>query len=833
MQYHALSIKDSLHLLKSSRSGLTSTEANIRLEENGSNSLPRPKGVSVITLFIRQITSPLILILIFAFVLSLFFKEGLNAVIIGLIVFINLILAIFEELRAKTSLESLRNVLPVSARVVRDGEIVNVDAESIVTGDMLKLKSGDRIVADARIVSCSNFSSVEASLTGESQPQEKRSDVIDAGATVSDRSNMVFSGTLVASGEADAVVVATGINTEIGKITRLIYEVGDENTPLKMQLSRLAKSIGLSSIILGLVAVLSGYINGYDIPELLSTSVALAVAIVPEGLAIGLTVVLSISMQRILKKKALVRTLMAAETLGSVQVICFDKTGTITTGKMTVSESFWLGDFKDQGMRSLRTANCLEEGLATSPTEIAICDFVHDVKPFDVVGDRLPFDSSRKYTAFKSDEGLFVIGAPEVLLKMSDMSDDDAEIVNSKLNEFLKDGYRILAVGKTLKDQSLDVGVEDVQIIGLLGLEDPVRENAKDSISEAIESGVIPVMITGDHPETARRVAEEVGIIDFGGSVISGSEIDKIGDKELALLVRDSRVFARVLPEHKVRIVNAWHMNGFSVAMTGDGVNDAPAIRVADIGVAFGSGTEVAKDVADMVLLDDNFSTINSAIEEGRTAFDNIRKVTAYMLLTNFTEVILIVSAIFLGMPLPLTPIQILWINLVSDGIPAISLMFEPVEKGVMKDGPRSADEKIVNHTILLMIIFVGICSAVLMLLLYIFMDMNGYSLEDIRSTMYFGVALNSLIQIFSIRTLRVSIFRSKPWQNKYLIPSFMVSLIIQFLPVALPVMATAFGLGMISFSNLVIILIIAITQLAIIEWIKWINGGVRVKNHV
>lgn len=839
MQYHTISIQDVLRLVKGARNGLSSAEAAERLEKVGKNVLPENGGNSVFKIFLRQFFSPLILILIFALVVSLFFDEELNALVIGLIVVVNIGLAFWEELKAERSLDSLKKVLPVQARVKRDGEIIYIPSEEVVPGDLVILKAGDKVVADGRLVSVSDFKTVEAALTGESEPQEKSLDVLTGDLGVSDRTNMVFSGTLVASGEAEVVITATGIGTEVGKITELIHEVKDDETPLEKQLAHLARNIGLLAVLLGLLAFAIGYAQGYEWEELLSTAIALAVAIVPEGLAIGLTVVLAIAMQRMLKRKALVRNLISAETLGGVQVICFDKTGTITTGEMTVVDEFWLEGQRPLGRKILTTVNCYSEELATSPTELALCDFTHGNESFEIVTDRLPFDSSRKFAAAVVKENgacnLMVTGAPEVLLDLSDMDDDSAEIVNQNIDLFLEKGYRILAVaeGGCVAGELKEESVQGLKIVGLLGIEDPVREDAHKSIKVAHDAGVLPIMITGDHPETARRVAERVGIINGSKNIITGTELDEMGDKELARRVRDCHVYARVLPRHKVRIVKAWHENGASVAMTGDGVNDAPAIRAADIGVAFGSGTEVAKEVADMVLLENKFSTITSAVHEGRIAFDNIRKVSAFMLIANFTEVILIMGSILLGLPLAITPIQILWINLIADGVPSIALMFEPGEDGVMKEGPRISTEQIISRPIVIMIALVGLATATSLLVLYYFMQQMGFDLAVTRSVMYFGVAMNSLIHIFAIRSLRNPIFKSEPWKNKLLIAAFVGSVLIQLAPLAVPAIGNILEVRSVPVQYWGVILMIALVQICLIEWVKWLHGGVRVKNHV
>lgn len=833
MKYWRHSAKDTLRTFGSRMEGLNLEQVEDNREKFGENKIGSVRKNTWLLILWRQFTSPLIIILIIATVITLLLQEWVDAIVIFTAVFINVALGFFEEFKADRSLEALKAYLPVDVRVRRDGQEMEIRSEEIVVGDILLLRSGDKITADARLVKVIHFETSEAALTGESREIKKQIEVIEEDIGPSDRKNMIFAGTVAVAGKAEAVVVAVGYETELGRITDLVENTGDEGTPLQRQLSRLASWLGFLAILLAILVFVIGIWRGYEFQELFYTAVALAVAAVPEGLTIAMTVILALGMQRILKKQALVRKLVSAETLGSVNVICLDKTGTITTGEMTVAEleknphrieltREWLG------LALLNTMEAkVEDGeVIGTPTERGIYSYAH--KHFEneqvTIVDIIPFDSKNKFSAAlidtDGDRMMTIIGAPDILIERADLSDEERLWLEEELSKIVDKGERAIAIGvKKVEGSKIEIeDVLDISILGLISLADPVRNDAIESVKIAESAGLHPVMITGDHPKTAWRIAEKIGFSMNESQMLTGKDLDDLSDEQLAQKVTHIRVYARVLPQHKLRIVNAWHARGASVAMTGDGVNDAPAIKAADIGIALGSGTEVAKETADMVLLDDKFSTIIDAIREGRIVFDNIRKVTGFLLMSNLAEVIVVVGSIFFGLPLAILPAQILWINLVTDGIPSLSLMFEKGEAGIMKEGPRSSNEQVVNRGMLYMIIMMGIITSAVLFGLYVYLLDSGFSVDYARTAVFFSLGLSTVSYLFSIRVFRSSMFSSAPWQNPYLIFAAFLGWFLQFVPLMFAGMREAFGLEILIGIHWWLIIGFAIIQLLMVE---------------
>lgn len=843
MKYWQHTAQDVLKTVNSRISGLNESEIEGNREKFGENKLSQGKKNSWLSILWRQFISPLIIILIIATIITLALEEWVDAVVIFAAVFINVALGFFEEYKADRSLEALKSYLPVDVYVRRNGKEMKIKSEEIVVGDILLLKSGDKITADARLLKTNYFETSEAALTGESREVKKQIEVIDDSVPASDRRNMVFAGTMVVAGTAEAVVVAVGYESELGKITNLVESTKDESTPLQKQLSKLASWLGILSILVAVLVFVVGVIRDYDWQELFYTAVALAVAAVPEGLAVAMTVILALGMQRILKKQALVRKLIATETLGSVNVICLDKTGTITTGEMTVNEveknpykkelvNKWLGI----AFRETMEVKMDGDKIIGSPTERGIYDYAS--KHFDDEGvtvvNRLPFDSKNKLSAslVKSDEDkvLTVIGAPDVLIERSDLTDDERQWLEVELEKIVEIGDRAIAIAMREFAQS-EIEVEDVKdlnFMSLIAMTDPIRDDAVESVRIAEIAGLHPVMITGDHPKTAMRIAEKIGFKMNESQLMTGVELDEMSDEKLVQKVGHIRVYARVSPRHKLRIVNAWHEHGAAVAMTGDGVNDAPAIKAADIGIALGSGTEVAKETADMVLLDDKFSTIVEAIKEGRIVFDNIRKVTGFLLISNLAEVIVVVGSIFMGLPLAILPAQILWINLVTDGIPSLSLMFEKGESGIMNEKPRPMNEPVVNKALLTLIIIMGVVTAGVMFGLYIMLLNDGFSVDYARTAVFFALGISTVGYLFSIRVFRSSILQVRPWDNIYLFFAAFLGWFLQFVPFMFPSLREAFGLVFLELRHWIWILAFAVLQLIVLEISKIV---MRTKN--
>lgn len=847
--WHHLKIEEALENLEVDKNGLSKEEIEERREEYGPNELPKQKGRAWYRILFSQFANPLMIILILATGTSLVFQEWLDVFVIWAAISINVILGFVEEYKADKSLEELKKYLPEEVRVRRDGEIREIKSTEIVPGDILIISTGDKMTADARIIKSESFEANEAALTGESAPVKKSAKPVDVGVSTPDQTSMVFAGTTAVAGHAEAVVIGTALNTEIGRITGLVSEVKDEKTPLQQQLDKFAKIIALAFGALAIMVFVLGVARGQDAVEMLKISIALAVAAVPEGLVVAVTVILAIGMQRILKRDALVRRLVASETLGSVSVICVDKTGTITTGEMAVDEV----RLEDEKLLKLAlhhnssvetTVNTEgEEELTGSSTEIALWRYVEEeAKELEKKGcekqSEIPFDSSRKYSAVliecEGEQMLFAVGAPDVLLDLSDLSDEERKKTRETFEDMTARGLRVLMAAKKESpgiEGNLDEDdVVDLKPIGILGLRDPLREEVIKAIKGARSAGLRPIMITGDHPKTAMSIAQESGLIREKGEMITGAELNEMSEAEFEQRVEKIDVYARVMPSHKVRIVKAWQNKGQSVAMTGDGVNDAPAIKAADIGIAVGSGTQVSKETADMVLLKNSFSTIVAAIREGRIIFDNVRKVTVYLLADSFSEVIIVVGALIFGLPLPLLPAQILWINLITDGFPAAALTFEPGEKGIMHEPPRKKKEPILNAEMRVLTFIIGIFTASLLFSVFFFLYKKGLPIEEVRTFVFVKLGLDSLIYVFAVRKFRSSAFTTNPFENKWLVLGVMAGLVLQLLPLLIVPLRELFGFHMLTPIEWIAVIALASLNFVLIEIVKALYNRSRRK---
>lgn len=856
--WHSQSVKDVLATLKSSRKGLLTSEASERLKESGGNALPESKQRSAFSIFVVQFANPFMVILIFAGGVSLFLGEILDMGVIAAAVLINVILGFVEEYKADRSLEALKKYLPEVVSVRRGGVIVVIPSEEVVEGDVMLILTGNKITADGRIITSSAFETNEAALTGESSTVKKSNIAVGVGMTIGDRSSMVFAGTVAVSGKAEVIVTGTGTHTEIGQISELVAGIKEEKTPLQKQLDSFAKILGITVLVLALIIFVIGVLRGFSAGEMFYISVALSVAAVPEGLIVAVTVVLAIGMQRILKKKALVRRLVAAETLGSVSVICADKTGTLTTGVMSVDEIRINGnavdiDSDDEKLQKIRQAlarvnatlveidhKTKQEVLQGSPTDLALYRYVRDFVDISkgVSIGEIPFNSQRKFLAGSFRIGaryhIFAAGAPEVLLDRSDLTDVERKLAQDTLKSMTKKGLRVLLVGES-KDiphhkELTEEMVIDLDILGFVGLRDPLRAEARESLEESKRAGLRPVMITGDHPETARQIALDAGFNIGEHGLMIGEELDRLSDDQLIDKIESVQVFARVVPKHKLRIVRAWQKLDQSVAMTGDGVNDAPAIKAADIGIALGSGTSVAKQTADMVLLDNNFKTIVAAIREGRIIFDNLRKMIVYLLADSFSEILLVFGALAMGMPLPILPAQILWINLVADGLPAIALTFEPGEKEIMNEPPRKKNASILNKEMLVLIFLIGIITDVMLFIVFWYLNGRGMDIVEIRTFIYVALGFDSLFYVFAVRKFRRSIFISNPLENKWLVASVVIGFVLLLIPIWVAPLREVFQFTYLTSVEWLALIALAVIDLILIEAVKEIYNRKRLK---
>lgn len=875
MQEYLQNTEEVFSSVKSSAAGLTAAEAEKRLAEHGENKLQEGKKKSLIRRFLEQFTDPMIIILIVAAVISavtsVVNKEAPTDVFIILaVVIINAILGVYQESKAEKAIEALQEMAAATSKVLRDGDVVEVPSAQLTIGDVILLEAGDAVPADARIIESASLKIEEAALTGESVPVNKMIDAIGLGnqkdVPLGDRKNMMYMGSSVVYGRGRAVVTAIGMDTEMGKIAGALAAAEDGQTPLQKKLAQLSKI--LSFLVLGICAFMfifgigRQYFNGSPInfEFLLSTfmlAVSLAVAAIPEGLAAVVTVVLSIGVTNMSKKNAIIRKLTAVETLGCAQIICSDKTGTLTQNKMTVVEHY--GD--DENLLARGLALCTDVNIDSTgnlvgePTEAALVAYAltlnlnknEMLKTAPRVGEA-PFDSMRKMmsTLHETEAGIvqFTKGAPDEILKNCtkilkdgkpvDLTDADRAAILAQNKAYADRALRVLACSyKTMAavpaDQSPEALEHDLVFLGLVGMIDPVRPEVKAAIEECRTSGIRPIMITGDHKDTAVAIAMELGIIKDASEAITGAELNEISDEDFKEKVTQYSVYARVQPEHKVRIVNAWRSRGMITAMTGDGVNDAPSIKSADIGVGMGiTGTDVTKNVADMVLADDNFATIVTAVEEGRRIYDNIRKSIQFLLASNLSEVLSIFAASLLGFTI-LEPVHLLWINLVTDSFPALALSMEKGEKDIMRRPPRNSKDGIFAGGVGFDIAYQGLLVTLLTLAAYFighFMEAGEWAITNSPDGMTMAFLTMSMCEIFhslNMRSQKGSVISMTLHgsHNKFLALSTIASFVTTTAVIYIPGLNDAFGFEHIDVKEYAVAMALAVSIIPLVEIVK------------
>ncbi len=841
--------------------GLSQQEVEKRLMKYGPNELKEEAKKSFASKLIAQFKDFLVIILIIASIISFAVGEKADAIVILAIVIINAFLGLYQEGKAEKALDALKKMAAPNAKVIRDGNATIVPASSLVPGDIVLLESGDIVPADLRLIETSNLKIEEASLTGESIPVEKNTDTIFEDASLGDRTNMVFMSTIVTYGRGKGVVVNTGHDTEIGKIATMIQSFDDETTPLQKNLDKLGKSLGIACIIVCLLVFGIGILQDRDLLQMFMVSISLAVAAIPEGLPAIVTIVLALGMNRMVKRNAIVKKLLAVETLGCTTVICSDKTGTLTQNEMTVVKAYTDGKIFDitgigyepkgefkidgnsidpknvDGLNKLITISALcndatleknEEGyrILGDPTEGALITlagkgniFKDEInKKFPRI-EEIPFDSDRKMMTTFHDNYIpnkvvsFTKGAPDIVIskcnqiyingEIKPLTDELKEKIMNINSQFSKNALRILAFAfkkyEKLPDNITPETIENQMIfVGLVGMIDPPREEAKKAIQLCKKAGIQTVMITGDYKETAFAIAKELGIAEHEDEAIMGKELDNISDEDLKELVKHKKVYARVSPEHKVRIVSALKANGEIVAMTGDGVNDALALKKSDIGVAMGiTGTDVAKNTAEVILTDDNFASIVAAVEEGRIIYSNIKKFVFFLLSCNIGEILIVFFSILFNLPVPLIPIQLLWLNLVTDSFPALALGVEEGEPEIMEIPPRNPEESILNKEMTIAIIFQSVAIAIGSLLAYRW-GLKTYGNQNliIARTITFATLITAeLLRAYSSRSEKHTIFEIGMFSNKTLtfatIISFLLLIIVIYVPFLQPIFDT------------------------------------------
>ena len=858
--WHSMKIEEALHTLNAKLGGLSSEDAKKRLQEYGSNELKKEKRKSHILLFFEQFKNILIIILLIATGLSLALGEVYNAIVIISIIIVSAALGFAQEHRAEKALEALKKMTAPTALVLRDGKEIQIQARDIVPGDILLFSTGDKVAADARIIEAINLKVDEAPLTGESYSVDKDSKPVEDETPVSDRRNMVFTGTAIVHGRGRGVVTATGMNTEFGKIAEMVQVTEAEETPLEKRMSHIGKWLVIISIIVCVTVAIFGIARGYPALTMVLWGVSLAVAAVPEALPAVVTGALALGIHRMAKENSIVRRLPAVETLGCASVICADKTGTMTKGEMTVQMVYVNGKrvkvtgtgYEPQGefffennkldpskenelyalfkVATLCNDAKLEKAgekwiVKGDPTEGALLAAAAKAglwkeeaeKKEPRVGE-IPFSSERKrMTTVHEIPGkgkvVYMKGAPEVVLKYCTkiyingsarrLTEGDRAKILKVNEEMAAQALRNLGFAyKDLPEMASSFGEEDEKdfiFIGTMGMIDPPREEARDAIRLCKSAGIKVVMITGDHKLTAMAVARELGLIDKnGGKVLTWEELDKLSDRDLAKIVEDVAVYARVSPEHKVRIVKALKQKGHICAMTGDGVNDAPALKMADIGISMGiTGTEVTKEASDMVLADDNFATIVKAVKEGREIYGNIKKYLAYLLRCNIMEILVIFSVMMLSptveAAIALTTIQILWINLTTDGLPAIALGVDPGDPDLMNRKPRDPRESVFTRDVKIYLTAVPMLMTLLLLGGYFF-TLNSYGLEMARTQLFTAIVLMELANALSARSLKHTVFKVGVFKNKFLWLAICSSLALQLIVLYTPQIRSLFG---------------------------------------
>jgi Ca2+-transporting ATPase len=803
MIFHSFDIKESLEKLKTSEKGLSSKDAEHRIERYGYNEIETEEGAKAFTILLKQFTDPLVYILIAAIGISVFVGETLDAIAIGAIVILNAVLGFIQEFRAEKAIALLKKLSAPDAVVIRDGKEQVIPAKLLVPGDIIVLREGEKVPADARVIESFSLHTNESMLTGESVPVSKISGKLKEETVLNERKNMLYSSTVVTMGHGKAVVTGTGEKTELGKITTMVSQIERSETPLQKRLKRFGKHLGLIVLAVILIVFIIGVLRKFEFVELLMTSISLAVAAIPEGLPAIVTISLAIGIQRMLRKKSLIRSLKSIETLGSVTVICSDKTGTITKNEMTVTD-IWVdckdinvtgsgfstkGEFHFEGKKINPkkydplfkiSASCNNATLDYGdPTEIALLVMSKKagVEAEERI-DEVPFDSNKKYMMTIHKKRTYIKGAPEQVLKMcgyfwsadsiKKLTPRMAEEIHHKNGEMAKRSLRVLAAAYKEGNKCI--------FVGLTGMIDPPKDNVKEAVDLCRKAGIKIVMITGDNSLTAKAIAEQVGIM---GGVIDGAAIEKMNHRELVKTLETVSIFSRVSPEHKVRILETLQEKGEIVAMTGDGLNDAPALKKSDVGVSMAKkGTDVAKEASDMVLLDDNFASIVSAVQEGRRIYDNIKKSTMYLLSGNVGEILLILFAMILFLPLPLLPLHLLWINLVTDGLPALALAGDMPERDIMSRKPRSSKEHILSGSFLF-IFGAGLLVGILTLGLFYFAhNIQGDHIDEARTMALTTLVIFEMYFVFTVRSSKFNFWELKI--NKWLIAVVIISLLLQ-----------------------------------------------------
>ena len=886
--WYTIDTEEIISELNSNKEGLTGGEAKKRLTENGYNKLLEAKKRGIFLRFVDQFKNVMIIVLIMAAFLSSIVSYMENepltdTIIILVVVMLNAILGVAQESKAEKAIEALKSMSLPYIKVKRDGKILSVKVEELVIGDIVLIEAGDYVPADMRITESHSLKIEESSLTGESVPVDKYADTLktESDIALGDRINMLYSGSSCVYGRGEGIVTEVGMNTELGKIAEAISGIDTEETPLQQKMRELSKMISIIVVVIAFVMVIVGIIQGRPILDVFMLAIALAVAAIPEGLAAVITITLAVGVQKMAKEKSIIRKLSAVEALGSTEVICSDKTGTLTQNKMTVRKIYvdnkLIDVTNDDNLSKLNidvfskiftlcndTRLSEEDGhkvLLGDPTETALISFAEriniDKNQYEKIYKRVeevPFDSVRKMMCTVNEvDGKYMIcskGAIESIIdnckyilindEVKDLTEDIKNNILSENLNLAENALRILGFAYKFEETELIIKTQDdmktlesdLIFVGMTGMIDPPRPEAKEAVKQCFEAGMIPVMITGDNIDTAIAIAMELGILKDSTQAVTGLDVDKMSDEELLKKVIDIRVYARVSPENKIRIIKSWKKNGRTVAMTGDGVNDAPALKGADIGIGMGiTGTEVSKSVSSMILADDNFATIVVAVKEGRRIYTNIQNVIVYLLASNLAEILIIFFATLMDKTL-LLPIQILWINLVTDTIPAIALGFEKEQPGIMKQKPRKKTEKFFNSFLTSRIVIPAILKTIIIFVLYIIVE-RSHGAVIASGAVFVTLATIEILFSFICRSDREPIYKIGFFSNKYMVICVVATLVIQYAMLMIPMTREWLKVDTTPSDVYVLILFVSLISIIIFEFVKLILAKIYIKEDI
>lgn len=853
-------IRKILTKLNSSKKGLTNEEANIRLKKNGKNILPHKKRPSLLKLYLKEFKSPIELILVVTAIISFFIGEIVDAGVIIFIILVDTMMGTYQENKALKSAESLNNMLKNESKVLRAGKEYIINSEDIVIGDILLLESGDRINADARIIESTNLQVNESILTGESRNIEKNNALVDENAILAERKNMLYAGCNIITGRAKAIVVSTGIETEIGKIFKQVVETDEEQTPLTIRMEKFSKQISIIIIVIAIISAIIMLINGHEYSSIFLSVAALAISAMPEGLPLALTMALTIASNKMGKKNVIVKNLSSVEALGSCTVIASDKTGTLTvneqTAKKIILKNGEVIEVTGTGYNTDGKVIINKKKDINDVTKIInLCalnneaNFVKEGKKYTYFGDSIdiaflalkekydtklnydlekmiPYESEKQYSAaFYREKGKLKCSVKGSLEKVMSFSEINEEYIrqNEKLSE---EGYRIIAVCDGFVDSTDENKIQNLEFLGMVAFIDPIRKEVKGSIKKCQEAGIKVIMVTGDHPSTALTIAKELNLATSKNEVTTGKELENIykkGEKSFDEYIKRIKVFSRVTPTDKLRIVESLKRSGEFVAVTGDGVNDAPAIKTANIGIALGSGTDVAMDTADLIVVDDDFTSIVEGIKEGRIAYSNIRKIILFLLSCGISEVLFYLLAVCLNYDLPLVAIQLLWINLVTDGLQDIALSFERGNKDIMRQKPRSTKESLFSKDLMLEVLIFGVAIALIIFAVWKYLMDMKLNITIARSIIMLLMVFIQNLHVLNCRSEKSSVLTVSLMSNPFIIITIIGSVILQLLVINIPVLAGFLKVQSLPFGTIIASFILSLIILIVSEFYKFI----------